>query len=68
MEQTDTRQAISEQIKQLDLRLDALIKRAGKMRRQTDKLAAEHARLKIAQGQVRARVKGMIAHLKSLHP
>jgi len=57
---------IPTRIRALDARLDELIKRARQMRRQTEKTAAEHARLKIAQETARTRVKAMIAQLKSL--
>jgi len=53
-------------IKALDARLDALIKHARLMRRQAEKTASEHARLKIAQDTARTRIKTMIAQLKSL--
>jgi len=57
---------IPEQIKALDARLEVLVKRARQMRRQAEKTAAEHARLKIAQEQAKSRINSMIAQLKSL--
>jgi len=57
---------IPEQIKALDARLDVLVKRARQMRRQAEKTALEHARLKIAQEQARSRINSMISRLKSL--
>jgi len=66
MDNADAHLDIPEQIKALDARLAALLKRAGQMRRQAEKTAAERARLMIAQEQARARIKTMIAELKSL--
>jgi len=56
---------IPAQIKALDAQLGALLKRAAQIRRQSEKMAAERARLMIAQEQARAKVKAMIAELKS---
>jgi len=66
MEIPDTRADIPAQIKVLDVRLDTLLKRAGQMRRQSEKIAAERARLRIAHEHARTRVEAMIARLKSL--
>jgi len=66
MENAEDHLDIPEQIKALDARLTALLKRAGQIRRQSEKMAAERARLMIVQEQARARIKAMIAELKSL--
>jgi len=66
MENADARLEIPAQIKALDARLAGLIKRAGQMRRQSEKMTAERARLMIVQEQARERIKAMIAELKSL--
>jgi len=66
MDTTDTRVDIPAQIKILDARLDVLLKRAGQMRRQSEKIIAERARLQIAQERARARIEAMITQLKSL--
>jgi len=66
MENADARLEIPAQIKALDSRLAGLLKRAGQMRRQSEKMAAERARLMIVQEQARERIKAMIAELKSL--
>jgi len=54
------------QIKALDARLGLLVKRAGQMRKQAEKLASERARLLIAQEQARSRIKAMIRDLKTI--
>jgi len=66
METPDVHLDLLAQIKALDTRLGALLRLAGQMRRQTDKMATERARLMIAQEQARTRVKAMIAELKSI--
>jgi len=66
METQDAHLDLLAQIKALDARLAGLLKLAGQMRRHTDKMAAERAKLLIAQEQARTRVKAMIAELKSI--
>jgi len=66
MDKADAHLNIAAQIKALDARLGALLKRAGQMRRQTEKMAVERARLMIVQEQVRTRIKAMICELKTI--
>jgi len=66
MDTPDTRVDIPAQIKTLDAHLDTLIKRAGQIRRHSEKIAAERARARVAQERARTRIEAMIGRLKSL--